>query len=261
MGGGDEIIHIYNLFYFECGSGSPAKSRLFGTGVGAEIYVKSDSAEAGVLKAVEILPKSNIEEFAEIAGSCRIRLKYETSVLYPFDRKAERHFRNDSTVLTVESKISPDKQYLAKADFITCIGRVEETTIDIIDAEFFDSDGNRLNIEPITQSGTFKILGICREGGRRLINPTSDYPGIVDIIPNPAHETVNITLNLTSKGETSVVITDLLGKEVKTILEENIQKPEVRTITVNLSGIASGRYYMCFSAPGISSIKPLEISD
>ena len=73
--------------------------------------------------------------------------------------------------------------------------------------------------------------------------------------PNPFNPTTSITYNLPSDGMVSLKVYDMLGSEVKTLINEN-QKAGVYTIPFNGRDISSGVYICKISADKfVSSIK------
>ena len=59
-------------------------------------------------------------------------------------------------------------------------------------------------------SGKFTLLGICEEGGKRLINP-GRITQLMKLSPNPSDGIVNIELNLVEKGMTSFRLYNIEG--------------------------------------------------
>jgi hypothetical protein len=70
-------------------------------------------------------------------------------------------------------------------------------------------------------SGRFNLLGICEEGGKRLINPLSGS-GIMLVKPNPVHSTIEIDLKLSESGFTEIALYNTLGEKAAILLKENV---------------------------------------
>jgi len=56
--------------------------------------------------------------------------------------------------------------------------------LDIVDINLIDASGNTLEYDFEKQSGVFKLLGICNEGGKRLFNPNGKAINMMIISPN-----------------------------------------------------------------------------
>ncbi len=82
---------------------------------------------------------------------------------------------------------------------------------------------------------------------------------ISNISPNPTNEVVNITLNLTEKGNTSLVIYDTQGKRVQNIFEKNITSPGEYNITENMKYLAIGSYTLVLKTPNNKYTESLKI--
>ena len=68
-----------------------------------------------------------------------------------------------------------------------------------------DNSGNKVDFDIKTENGTFKLLGICREGGTRLFNPTGKVE-IMQINPNPASDDIEISFNLIENGTSTISV-------------------------------------------------------
>ena len=128
--------------------------------------------------------------------------------------------------------------------------------------KLYDAFGNVVDYDVEYQFGTFKILGLCREGGTRLINPFSNA-GITNISPNPTESILNIELSLTESGYTNLCLYNNLGEKVMTIYEHsenqavgfNIQK----VISTDISVLGSGQYLLILRTPTYSESKQIII--
>jgi hypothetical protein len=104
--------------------------------------------------------------------------------------------------------------------------------------------------------GTFILLGICYEGGARLVNPNGKA-GIMQIIPNPASEDIEIGINLIEKGYSIVSIYNSNGKKMK---EYNMTgKKGLQTINLDISEFSNGLYFVQLLTPTIVKNQKLMI--
>jgi hypothetical protein len=69
--------------------------------------------------------------------------------------------------------------------------------------------------------------------------------------PNPFNPTTQINFNLSQSGEVSLVIYDIMGREVETLVN-GFMDAKSYDITWDASNVASGRYLAKLTAPGYS---------
>jgi hypothetical protein len=236
--------------------GSPAVVNLFGTGIGGLVSVSSDSAYAGEIRTINlVLEKIKPEGIKAIASRFSATLKFQKTILTPQDRSKISGFSSDSTLVKLEGEL-PNSNILVSIPMIAGLGTVEETSLEISDFKLIDNTGAELEYDVDYRYGTFKLLGICREGGTRLINPTGKAE-ILSILPNPASEDIEIKLNLIEDGATSVSIFDLNGAKIK---EFNIRGVTgQQTIKLNGREFANGLYFIQLQTPTVLENQKLMI--
>jgi Secretion system C-terminal sorting domain len=133
---------------------------------------------------------------------------------------------------------------IAEIEMIAGLGRVPQTSIDIEEIKWY-SNGEEIEYENENESGMFTLLGICEEGGQRLLNPDGEIS--MEIMPNPIGDEIKVVLNLIEKGESELNITNSLGEEVyrKTISG----RAKIREIKIDLSGTEQGAYFISLQTP------------
>jgi hypothetical protein len=182
-------------------------------------------------------------------------LTYNPTIL--FAPREEYLMTGDSTATIRIEDIEFDfeaGEQISEVIFITGLGNAESCVLEMSNPEV---SGGNAEIE--FNNGSFTLTNICREGGTRLLEPTMPEDKIIKISPNPASGEVEIKLDLIERGYTTLKITDNSGKEIKTLLNEEVEVAGERTITFDCSGFGSGMYYLVFSSPGISRTESLEI--
>ena len=130
---------------------------------------------------------------------------------------------------------------LAILKFIACLGNDTASALTLSDSKVIDGKVNLSN-----ENGEFKLLGICKEGGTRLINP-SGKAGIHAINPNPAIDELKISVKNIEDGETNLIIYNSMGTEVNRIKVDNLSG--IQYINVNLSDYSSGIYFVKYQSP------------
>ncbi len=235
--------------------GSPAIVNLFGTGIGGSVYIKNDSAIAGKKLSLKIVMENvKPEGIAAIAPNFEAKIRFQKTIIAPLIG-ADWNVINDSTYIKIKGTIGFSNE-LAQIPIISCLGNVEETYIDIIEFYLVDNLGNKVDYNFEKQSGLFKLLGICREGGTRLFNPTGKAE-ILSIMPNPASEDVEIKVNLIEDGATLVSIYNSNGMKIK---EYNINgETGQKTINLNAKDFSNGLYFIQLQTPTVLENQKLMI--
>jgi 2-polyprenyl-3-methyl-5-hydroxy-6-metoxy-1,4-benzoquinol methylase len=83
-------------------------------------------------------------------------------------------------------------------------------------------------------------LGVCQEGGKRLINPNGKI-AISSVKPNPAEDNIEVELELIEKSGYILSIINTNGQTVREIIKSNI----ITGLTyekIDISDLASGVY-------------------
>ncbi len=238
------------------GPGSPAIAQLFGTGIGGVIYIPNDSAFAGEKRTIHlVLQKIKPEGIQSLASSFSATLRFQGTILVPQDLSLVSDYRNDSIIVNVNAVI-PNNTTLASIPCIAGLGSVEQTDVEILDFKFYDNSGNDIfyNVESI--NGTFKLLGICEEGGKRLLNPNNKV-SINQIVPNPSSGIISVELNLIEKGKTSLSMYNSQGNEV--------YEKQIEGVTGNLkvdietNAFSNGLYFIKLQTPTVIQTRQLVI--
>jgi hypothetical protein len=83
--------------------------------------------------------------------------------------------------------------------------------------------------------------------------------------PNPFNPSTRITFSVRDSGLpagqagfVSLKVYDLLGREVRTLVNENLQ-PGSYEVTFSADGLASGVYFYRLTTPTFSQSKPMEV--
>ncbi|MEI6091365.1 MAG: choice-of-anchor D domain-containing protein [bacterium] len=237
------------------GTGSPAVVQLFGTGIGGLVYILNDSAYAGEKRNLKlVMANINPEGLAEIAPNFEAKIRFQNTILVPQDR-SNSVMLNDSVYMKISGTIGSNIE-LAQIPVIAGLGNVEETSIDIVDIILKDNLGIKVDYNFEKNSGTFKLLGICREGGTRLFNPTGKVE-ILQINPNPASDDIEISFNLIESGSTVLSIFNSNGVKMN---EFNlVGEIGLKTINLDAREFANGLYFIQLQTPTVITNQKLMI--
>jgi uncharacterized protein (TIGR02145 family) len=227
------------------GVGSPAVVQLFGNGIGKLLVtIKNDSAYAGQVRRLKLVISSANPD--EIAQKFSAKIRFQKTILTPI-KKSDRNILNDSIYININGVIGNSSE-LAQIPVIAGLGLVEETSLDILEFILFDNSGNKVDFDIETTSGTFKLLGICREGGTRLFNPTGKVE-IMQINPNPASDEIEISFNLIEDGTSTLSVYNLNGVKMK---EFNLAgETGFRKINLDARDFANGLYFIQLQTPTV----------
>jgi hypothetical protein len=230
------------------GVGSPLIVDLFGTGIGDAVFsIKSDSAYIGEDKILKIelggIPAKSLKI---LARSYEAKLKFN-KLLLSSSSSLPTTTNGDSVVVSLKGDFE-NSQDLNFIPVKALLGNTDVTSLSISDLVLKDKDGDTLIFDIIAQSGQFKILGICEEGGKRFIDGTKGQI-MFNISPNPVSNQLKIDFALIEEGNTEIAIYNQIGEKVKTIFKANIDKPLSGTELIYLNEFSNGVYSLVLNTP------------
>ncbi len=236
-------------FVFDSLGGS-ISGELYGTGIKSLVHIPDDSAYAGDRRSLKLVFNDCYSDsIQDLAAKVKARIRFEKSILAPEDQNGIYLSKNDSTFYYLESPIG-ESNILAEIPVVAGLGSVSETSVDIESFDFYDASGNVVDMDVEKQSGVFKLLGICPEGGNRLVN-TSGNAQILSIVPNPASGSIGVEVELIESGETRLIMGDILGNEVKTLYSGTVSEFGKRTVNADVSNLPSGVYTVILQTPTV----------
>lgn len=128
-----------------------------------------------------------------------------------------------------------------------------------IDEYFFqDTDGDSyLELILVNNNGTMKIIStpahtVSVSSQKEIIK---NYE-LKQNYPNPFNPNTTIEYNLNKSSDVKVIIYDILGKEVSTLVNEK-QNPGIYKLNLNGSGLSSGTYFYRLQMDGIAESKKM----
>lgn len=99
----------------------------------------------------------------------------------------------------------------------------------------------------LSRTGTFKLNGVCVEGGPRLITSSGSVQ-ISSILPNPAKDDIDISYETIEKGISRLLLVNESGTVVRTFIEKEIPTG-IHCDSYNLYGLPNGTYYIVLETP------------
>jgi uncharacterized protein YegL len=218
--------------------------------VNSELNVPDTEAYPGQNFRVPVIINNREEMQKLVKGTIDFELEFNSTLLWPFDYQPvivnNLASKIEITDLSLESL---ENDTLVQIWFKAALGNATETGLILSNVE---SSSGRAEIS--VSNGSFTLLGICEEGGTRLINPNS-RAGILSIAPNPASNKITFHVSITEKGLTELAIYDIMGEKVKTVYEgfnstDDLESfDEYINLSADISDISSGQYIVVFKTP------------
>ncbi|MCO5251978.1 MAG: choice-of-anchor D domain-containing protein [Candidatus Kapabacteria bacterium] len=238
-------------FHYE-GVGSPAVVQLFGKGI-----IDNDSsaitlnvldakgyASDGV-KVYIVVTDSYLMQLSR-TESFSLELNFNPSMLYPLDYTMD-YIDERNAKIKIEDLPTDVKtgDTLATVWFRAGLGNAEISKLELTNIEAI---GGNTTISH--EDGTFKLLGICYEGGTRLFNANSKA-GIASVNPNPAENSIQINVSFSEGGQTEILLYNLKGEIVRTIFNADIRDEKSISLDADMTDLANGSYTLIFKSPTI----------
>ncbi|MDQ1266723.1 MAG: Choice-of-anchor protein, partial [Bacteroidota bacterium] len=238
-------------FYYSGGI-TPLKAQLYGQGIGGLVYITDDSASPGEKRNIKLKMEGIKPAFVQsIAKEFYAKLRYNSTLFAPTNRSLFEKSYLDSAYLYIRKPVTANED-LFDFDIIAGLGDAEFTSIDFDEFGWLGTAGDTVDYETETQSGSFKLHGICREGGSRLFNPLTKAEFL--IIPNPAGDEVKIEVNLIEEGISVVEIYNINGELCSSLFFDGTVTGKQEQ-SVDLNNFAGGLYFAKFRTPTYFDVK------
>lgn len=140
---------------------------------------------------------------------------------------------------------------LGRMRFAVGLGNDSVTTMQLRDPRPADAP---LRLQ--TASGEFSLLGICYEGGPRLVDPIRRPT--VQLRPNPASAATVLEFDIHEAGAVTATVVDLFGRPVRTIADQMLN-PGHYSLTFDAATIPSGSYMVVLETRSARISHPLVV--
>ena len=197
-----------------------------------------------LIEQTERLPVSSALRF-------QARIRFNRSLLMPVGETPECLYDGDDCLLDIDVVVTPEaiqRGVLTELRFLTKLGNAESTPL-VIEEYAWTGYGEQ-PITTVTKPGEFALLGVCREGGEvrliRSLGPASR----LRVWPNPAIGNTNVEFVSREAGQVRLTLVDAIGRELKVLAEESVESMELQRVSVDISTIASGTYFLVMRTPG-----------
>lgn len=180
----------------------------------------------------------------------RARIRYNRTLLQPVNGTPECQWDGDDCILEVEGVVTAEAVrtgVLANLQFLAKLGNAESTPL-TIESLAWSNLGER-TIRTVLKPGLFALLGVCRVGGEvRLIHSTGPATR-VRIWPNPASDRINVEFISREEGTVRLELVDAIGRQVGTFAEQEAEAVRLYSVSLDLTGVASGTYFLLLRTP------------
>ncbi len=232
------------------GKGSPRLVNLFGEGIDSRtdslmIYLKDVSAYPGEIIQVPIyIGAYGRISISELIKGFTTNLSFNGTLLEPLSGFRASELVGAERRLTIDlPKTFSSDSILTVLEFKALWGN---DTISPLKLNYTVPTGTgRASIKE--ESASFKLKGVClTDGVLRLF-----IPGNLELnqnSPNPASGTTSITFSVLESGNTSIIIYDFMGNEIKTLVDNFLPQGQ-HTVNFQVNELAAGVYYYIMRTP------------
>ncbi|PKL84743.1 MAG: hypothetical protein CVV22_11180 [Ignavibacteriae bacterium HGW-Ignavibacteriae-1] len=234
------------------------KQSIIGEGIidSSAITLKVLDAEGYATDGVKvyiIVTDSYLLKFSR-TESFSLELNFNPSMLYPLDFPMDYIDDRNAKIKIEDLPVDVETgDTLATVWFRAGLGNAEISKLELTNIEAI---GGNTTISH--EDGTFKLLGICYEGGTRLFNANSKA-GIESVNPNPAENLLEVDLLLNEEGQTELLIYNMQGEKVKELFKQTIGTLGAQSLKCDISDLSSGQYYLVLITPTYITTKNLII--
>jgi hypothetical protein len=170
-------------------------------------------------------------------------LRFNATLLAPIPPTPEGSIKNGERIVPLELPSVPvHDSTLVLLRFRVMLGSDTSTVLHL---ESPLATGGSASV--LTIPGRFVLLGVCRDGGTRLLNPDGVI-ALKSITPNPADGTVVIGFEIIEEGWTQISISDGLGRVVSIPVDGEMEPGEY-ALHVNASAFVPGIYFCTLRTP------------
>lgn len=191
------------------------------------------------LRAASNLPNGGARTFeAEIRFNGTLLMPYGAT---PHGRMSE----GERTIrISGERPEGMTSGVLAQLQFRVLLG---DTTGTPVHLEWFRWGTGEERLAVSLAHGAFRLIDLCRTGPTRLVRGDGSFV-LKPAVPNPASGPVLFEFELLEHGRTSLHLTDLLGRRVATVLEQDLA-PGRYTAAFDAGDVPSGLYLYTLQTP------------
>ena len=212
-----------------------------------------DSGEVGSVRPLRL----TIEQKGEPEGVdtllLRTRLLFDATVLIPIGVRAVAPgvtaSIEDDVIAGVDRRVTlalrgvlPAAGTLAELDVRVALGRADSTRLAFDSVELRRAETGAGLVVGGVVDGLFRVLGICRVGGARLI-AIEGFSKLGASRPNPIIDRATIEFETIEAGRTRLVMSDAAGRVVAVLVDAELQ-PGIHQAGLDARALPAGVYFM-----------------
>ena len=196
--------------------------------------------------------------FAQATG-IRLKLRFNSTLLEPISTVPSAIILSDSIAYGRRTldMILPMTMgamtggALGTIDFKIGLGNDSLSAMELLDAT---PVGGALRLRALP--GTFKLLGICYQGGPRLVEPIERIT--LALRANPVSTLAELEFDLRKEEHGRVMVVDLLGRTMKTVADETMREGHYM-ISFDASDLPAGSYAVVLETPSLRIARPMVV--
>jgi hypothetical protein len=177
----------------------------------------------------------------------RAVLAFDQALLAPDDPNRPGTVAGGRRSVTIDGVWDGAGDLLGTIPMRALLGDAEVTSVDVIDFDWLDDTKRALGIETERRSGTFRLIGICREGSTRLYD-VHGVESALKIAPNPAGSRAELEYDLAEDGEIAIDLYDAIGGRVASVVGGYRDAGTYR-IGIATGGLPAGVYIAVMRTP------------
>lgn len=242
------------------GVSSPSKINLFGEGVPTVFDTISVSGTDISAKPGEYVEyKINIQKETQngVVGNLselKAYLTFNSTMLEPIGNFESDVIDGSRRTISFLMPIGNNGSNEFIVKFRTGLGNDSITSLALYD--FSPIGASKIHV--INTDATFKLLGVCNQGGVRLFEPNSGRITLSQNRPNPFAQSTTIEYQIIEKGATSLIVYDMTGLPIKVVIQES-KEPGRYAAVLNASDFATGMYYYVLETPTQRFYKTMQV--
>ncbi|MBS1913708.1 MAG: SBBP repeat-containing protein [Bacteroidetes bacterium] len=193
------------------------------------------------LKSSTNLDKNNVENF-------QAKLRFHKTLLIPVPSSSTTStIVGDDRVVTVTGarKAGMATGDLITLEFTAALGDVMQTPLTLETFRWLDTTNGPVPV--MVTSGIFTLTNVCENGGERLLS-VSGATKLNAARPNPTSGMTDIEYEVVERGRTSLVLVDMYGNTVKTLVDGSIDAGSYK-VQFDARELPSGSYFCVLQTP------------
>jgi hypothetical protein len=251
-GGASTTLESYNYL-----TSTTLETILVGKGVGGNIQPSMKDAFIGENSNLELhIDGINPSLLLNIATNFSATVSYNSTLLAPIDKSIQVTTEDNKSFITIAGELSGVPQ-IATVPMKVGLGTADRSGLVITEFQLYDANGDSVDYDIEPGVGEFNVLGICEEGGKRLINPNGEAVDMV-VTTDGLTSYARINITLIETGQTDLVLFDQIGNMIEKVYS-GTPSTGSQEINLDLSKYASGRYYIKLTTPTITKTEIIEV--